>query len=104
MIKRTSQALSVWFLCGDLALTAVAWVGAYYVRFETGWIPVHKTPPALGECWRHLPLVLFLGAREFQETRHLHAPCASSTAMRSARNRCSRTASVTQCWRIVRIT
>ena len=33
MIKRTSQALCVWFICIDLVLTLLAWVAAYGLRF-----------------------------------------------------------------------
>jgi hypothetical protein len=36
MFKRSSQILGVWFLFWDLALTAAAWVGAYFVRFDSG--------------------------------------------------------------------
>ena len=40
MIKRSSQALAAWFLTWDLSITASAWVGAYFLRFDSGWIPV----------------------------------------------------------------
>lgn len=59
MFKRSS-VLHAWFVLWDLALTATAWVGAYYLRFETGWIPVHKRPPAADQCWSKLPVVLVL--------------------------------------------
>jgi Undecaprenyl-phosphate glucose phosphotransferase len=62
MIKRRSQALTVWFLAADLALTATAWVGAYYLRFHTGWIPVRKSMPDIQLCFRLLPLVLLIAA------------------------------------------
>jgi Undecaprenyl-phosphate glucose phosphotransferase len=68
MIKRRSQILSGWFLVWDLILTAVAWVGAYYVRFETGWIPIHKRPPNVALCWRNLPLVVVLAALAYHLT------------------------------------
>jgi hypothetical protein len=41
MIKRNSQILSVWFVLCDLVSTGTAWVGAYYLRFGSGWIPIH---------------------------------------------------------------
>ena len=45
MIKRNSQILSICFFACDLAMTAAAWVLAYYLRFETGIIPQYKPPP-----------------------------------------------------------
>jgi Undecaprenyl-phosphate glucose phosphotransferase len=68
MIKRSSQVLVVWFLCWDLLLTGVAWVGAYYLRFSTGWIPVNKPPPDAYMCWRNVPLVLLVSAVAYQLT------------------------------------
>jgi Undecaprenyl-phosphate glucose phosphotransferase len=63
MIKRRSQALTVWFLAADLGMTALAWVGAYYLRFKTGWIPAHAAVlPEEDLCWRTLPLVLLIAA------------------------------------------
>jgi Undecaprenyl-phosphate glucose phosphotransferase len=62
MIKRHSQVLCVWFLVCDVSLTAAAWVGAYYLRFESGWIPVRKPPPEVALCLRNLPLVILLSA------------------------------------------
>jgi hypothetical protein len=55
MSNRNSQLLRAWFMGWDLLLTAVAWLGAYYLRFETGWLPVHKEPPDFDLCLRNLP-------------------------------------------------
>jgi Undecaprenyl-phosphate glucose phosphotransferase len=68
MIKQRSQILCVWFLTWDLVLTAAAWVGAYYVRVESGWIPLFKKPPDPILCWRNLPLVLVLAAVAYHLT------------------------------------
>jgi Undecaprenyl-phosphate glucose phosphotransferase len=68
MIKRSSQILCAWLLVWDLTLTAAAWVGAYYLRFTSGWIPVHKTPPDEVLCWRNLPLVIVLAAAAYRLT------------------------------------
>jgi Undecaprenyl-phosphate glucose phosphotransferase len=60
MKLRNRQLLILWFLVWDLLVTAGAWVGAFVIRFWTGWIPVWKEP---GEFNRHvavLPLVLLL--------------------------------------------
>jgi Undecaprenyl-phosphate glucose phosphotransferase len=61
MIRRSSQPLAVWFSASDLALTALAWVGAYHLRFG-GWLPVTKDQPSFTLCLRNLPLVLVLAA------------------------------------------
>src|SRR5262249_15061762 len=68
MIRRSSQLLCVWFLLWDLLLTAAAWVGAYYLRFETGWIPQHKETPDIALCWRNLPLVVLLAGVAYRLT------------------------------------
>jgi Undecaprenyl-phosphate glucose phosphotransferase len=68
MIRRSSHALCVWFLASDLVLIAVCWLGAYYLRFFSGWIPVFKPITDLSRCWFNLPLVLFLSAVTFQYT------------------------------------
>ena len=68
MIKRSSQILYTWFLVWDLIMTAVAWVGAYQLRFASGWIPLSKTPVDLILCLRNLPLVLLLTAIAYRWT------------------------------------
>jgi len=68
MIKHRSQVLYVWFLAWDLLLTAAAWLGAYYVRFDTGWIPLRYDPVDIALCWRNLPLVVLLGAVAYRLT------------------------------------
>jgi Undecaprenyl-phosphate glucose phosphotransferase len=62
MIHRHSQILCVWFLASDLALTALAWLLAYYIRFDSHWFAVNKTPPDFQLCWRNIPLVVLLAA------------------------------------------
>jgi Undecaprenyl-phosphate glucose phosphotransferase len=62
MIKRRSQILCAWFLLWDLLITGSAWIGAYYLRFEIGLIPITKSPPTISLCWKNLPLVLLLAA------------------------------------------
>jgi Undecaprenyl-phosphate glucose phosphotransferase len=68
MIKRSSQALCVWFLVWDLVVTAAAWVAAYHVRFQTGWIPLQKDSLAFSLCWRNLPLVMVLAVIAYRLT------------------------------------
>jgi Undecaprenyl-phosphate glucose phosphotransferase len=62
MIDRRSQWLCFGFLVSDLTLTSAAWLGAYYVRFVSGWVTILKGPPSFYHCWRQLPLVLVLAA------------------------------------------
>ncbi len=66
MIQRRSQWLCFGFLLSDLALTALAWLAAYYVRFASGWLPIDKEPPSFYHCWRQLPLVLLLAAVSYR--------------------------------------
>ena len=58
MLKRSSQLLAGAFTFCDLALTAAAWLGAYYVRFESGWLPLNAPELDFLLCLRQLPLVL----------------------------------------------
>ncbi len=68
MIKRRSQLLTASFLVCDLVMVFVAWCGAYYVRFDAGFIPVTKAPPNPSLLWANLPLVLLLAGVSFQVT------------------------------------
>src|SRR5207249_315336 len=40
MIRQKSQILCAWFLVWDLGMTVLAWLVAYYIRFESGLIPL----------------------------------------------------------------
>jgi Undecaprenyl-phosphate glucose phosphotransferase len=68
MIKRNSQILSIWFLGWDLAMTTVAWVLAYFVRFEWEIIPNHKETLDFSLCCRNIPLVLLIAAIAYHWT------------------------------------
>ena len=68
MIRRSSQVIRAWFLVCDLALTALAWLGAWFLRFRSGWLPVEKEPLDLALCLENLPLVLLLAAVAFHFT------------------------------------
>lgn len=57
MIKRLSQPLCAWFFCTDLAVTLLAWVGSYFLRFTSGLIPLIKDTPDFQGCLSYLPLV-----------------------------------------------
>jgi Undecaprenyl-phosphate glucose phosphotransferase len=60
MTNRTSQPLTAWFLVGDLALTAAAWLAAYWLRFRTDLIPIIHPVPEFAQYVGNLPLVVAL--------------------------------------------
>ncbi len=68
MIKQRSQILIFWFICSDLIMTALAWLGAYFVRFETGWLPITREPIDIWVSLGLLPLVLILSAVAYRVT------------------------------------
>src|SRR5262245_43673877 len=61
MVRRVSQSLVAWFLLWDLALTAGAWIAAYYIRLHSGLFPVSRGIPPLELYIRALPLMLLVG-------------------------------------------
>jgi FlaA1/EpsC-like NDP-sugar epimerase len=68
MLKHRSQVLVAWFLFWDLLLTGAAWVGAFFLRFETDLIPLTKTPLDESQCLGNLPLVLLLAVGAYHLT------------------------------------
>ncbi len=60
MVKRSSQTLLAWFIVWDVAVTAVAWVAAYFLRFDTGIPLVNNHQPDFALCFGNLPLVVIL--------------------------------------------
>ncbi|MBI1916548.1 MAG: undecaprenyl-phosphate glucose phosphotransferase [Planctomycetes bacterium] len=60
MIPSRSQLLAGCFFLSDLLVTATAWLGAYFLRFDSGWLPLYKPAVDFHLCWRTLPLVLLL--------------------------------------------
>lgn len=67
MVNRTSQPLLAWFLVGDVVATAVAWVGGYLLRFDTGLFPlVNNHQPDFDLCLANLPLVMILAVGSFR--------------------------------------
>ncbi len=66
MVNRTTQPLTAWFVLWDLGLTAVGWIGAYWVRFRTGLIPIYRDVPDLTQYIGNLPLVVILAAVSYR--------------------------------------
>src|SRR5262245_61710748 len=50
MIDRRSQFMCFAFLLSDLTLTALAWLGAYLLRFESGLFAIFADHPAFSLC------------------------------------------------------
>ena len=61
MIKGRSQLLAFLFLVTDLLATVSAWLTAYFVRFQSGWLPLESEAPPLPWHLRRLPQLLMLG-------------------------------------------
>ncbi len=62
MINRRSQILCGLFFLSDLTLTTAAWLGAYYLRCLSGFLPLEMEPPEFFLCLRQLPLIYLLAA------------------------------------------
>jgi Undecaprenyl-phosphate glucose phosphotransferase len=60
MVKRSSQPLTIWFLVWDVLLTVLCWIGAYWLRFDTGIPLVNNHQPNFELCIANLPLVVIL--------------------------------------------
>ncbi len=68
MIKQKSQILCAWFLVWDLAMAALAWIWAYWLRFDANLLPLSKEAPPFDLCFQSLPLVLLLSALAYRLT------------------------------------
>lgn len=68
MFKRNSQILGIWFLVWDLAMTTLAWILAYVLRFEWEIIPNHKETLEFSLCAQKIPLVLFISGVAYHVT------------------------------------
>jgi Undecaprenyl-phosphate glucose phosphotransferase len=71
MIDRRSQLMCFGFLLSDLALTAWAWLTAYYLRFDSGWFSPDEVPPFY-LCLRQAPLVTLLAALAYRMAGQYH--------------------------------
>ena len=61
MVNRSSQPLRLWFLFWDVAVTVLAWLGAYWLRFDAGFIPIyHADHSDFSMCVRALPLLVMV--------------------------------------------
>jgi Undecaprenyl-phosphate glucose phosphotransferase len=70
MVNRSSQSFRLWFLLLDVVALVAAWFAAYWVRFDSDWIPLlHDHRPDLSACVGGLPLVVILGWVCFRHSR-----------------------------------
>src|SRR5688572_31146938 len=65
-MQQRSQLLTACFVLSDIVVTACSWIGAYFLRFESGYFPVPKEPAEFDQCLRILPLVLGLTLLAFR--------------------------------------
>jgi Undecaprenyl-phosphate glucose phosphotransferase len=68
MIARSNQILVSWFVLSDAVLLFTSWLVSYWVRFDSGWIPLWNDVPELEKCFFSLPWVVGLGLLAFQMT------------------------------------
>jgi Undecaprenyl-phosphate glucose phosphotransferase len=68
MIDRRSQLLCFGFFLSDLVLTAIAWLVAYWLRFNADLFVDERPPLDFSLCRRLLPIVVFLAAIAFRMT------------------------------------
>jgi Undecaprenyl-phosphate glucose phosphotransferase len=66
VVKRSSQPLTIWFLIWDIVLTIGAWIGAYWLRFDTGIPLVNNHQPHFELCIANMPLVLILAVVSYR--------------------------------------
>jgi Undecaprenyl-phosphate glucose phosphotransferase len=57
MLKQKRQLFEYLFVIADLLVVSVAWVASYWVRFQSGWIPVDKGVP---DFTQYLSMLLFI--------------------------------------------
>ncbi len=66
MVNRSSHALRVWFLVLDTFVTIAAWLLAYWVRFESDWIPLFRDVPDFSLCIGILPMVVIVSLLSYR--------------------------------------
>lgn len=60
MLREKARSFQTLCLAADLVSTGVAWMGAFWLRFHSGWIPVYFGKPEVDVYLAHLPLVLLV--------------------------------------------
>jgi FlaA1/EpsC-like NDP-sugar epimerase len=57
MLKQKRQLFEYLFVVADLLVVSAAWLIAYWVRFQSGWVPIDKGVP---EFAQYLSMLLFI--------------------------------------------
>jgi Undecaprenyl-phosphate glucose phosphotransferase len=57
MLKQKRQLFEYLFVVADLVVVSAAWIIAYWVRFQSGWVPIDKGIP---EFTQYLSMLLFI--------------------------------------------
>ncbi len=60
MLKRIHPLILTGLVGSDILMTATAWLIAYYVRFQTPFIPITKGIPPFDVYWKMLPPILVM--------------------------------------------
>lgn len=68
MISRRSQYLVLWFALTDALVAAICWLGAYWIRFTSGWFAVGHDFPAFSTCLHSLPIIVALALLSYRAT------------------------------------
>jgi Undecaprenyl-phosphate glucose phosphotransferase len=66
MVNRSFQSLRVGFVLTDTVAIVAAWLGAYWLRFLSGFIAVTKDVPEFILCLQALPLVVIIALVAFR--------------------------------------
>jgi Undecaprenyl-phosphate glucose phosphotransferase len=72
MIDRRSQVQTFGFFLSDVCLTALLWLVAYYLRFQSGLFSWQGDVPPFYWCWRQLPLLCLLAAMAYRMAGMYH--------------------------------
>ncbi len=60
MLKQTHPLILTGFVGSDIVMTSASWVLAYYVRFQTQFIPVTKGVPSFNVYWKLITPILVM--------------------------------------------
>jgi len=66
MVNRSFQSLRVGFIVTDVFAIVAAWLGAYWLRFQSGLLAVTKDVPEFILCLQALPLVVIIALVSFR--------------------------------------
>jgi FlaA1/EpsC-like NDP-sugar epimerase len=66
MLKQKRQLFEVLFVVSDLCMVSLAWFLAYWLRFQSHWIPVDKGVPAFRHYFSMLIFIWIIWAFVFR--------------------------------------